>query len=361
MLILAIKTLIVLLAVASTPTMFSDTTMFIFLLLSISITAFNQYYHIKNLTLILVGCYILISLFYPPAIVFLPILLFDTATHLSYKYTLFFPLIFIIISSEDTSKTFFHILIGLTALLLSHMFTHTTELDRINKETRDINASQKITLMSKNQKPLERQNDEIHLTKLKERNRIARDIHDTIGHSLSRALLQTGALHAMNQDSTIKPAIEALKETLTSSMNSIRNSIHDLKDDSIDLKLAISQILLESNFETSFNYDVDNEVSNAIKNCFLIVLKESLTNTRKHSDATSVAVTVAEHPAIYQFLIIDNGSKAPTSSEDGIGLKNINERINELSGYCRINYQDGFKIFITIPKKELDPNENYNN
>jgi signal transduction histidine kinase len=77
-----------------------------------------------------------------------------------------------------------------------------------------------------------------------------------------------------------------------------------------------------------------------------------MTNTRRHSDATQMTVTVAEHPAIYQFLVADNGTKAPAETGHGIGLQNIRERINELDGYCRMNYQGGFRIFITIPKKE---------
>jgi len=352
MLKLAIKTLIILLGVSSTPTIFGDTFTFIFLFLAVMITALCQYYNIKKLTLILVGSYAFISLFYPLALVFLPVLFFDLATHLPHKYTIFLPLLFIITSDGDMQRTFFLILVGLISLVLSHMLLRIGILDVVNKEIRDTNASQKIILTMKNQELLERQNDEIHLTRLQERNRIARDIHDTIGHSLSRALLQTGALYAINQDEAVQPAIDTLKETLTHSMNQVRNSLHDLKDESIDLKSSVSQILEESGFKISFNYDIDGVIPNAVKNCFLIVLKESITNTRKHSNATHITVTIAEHPALYQFLIVDDGTKEPASTERGIGLQNIHERINELNGYCRMNYQGGFRTFITIPKNE---------
>ena len=349
MLKLAIKTLIILLGISSTPTIFGDTFTLIFLLSAITATALSQYYHIKKLTLALVGSYALISLFYPLAFVFLPVLFFDLATHLPPKYTIFLPLVFIITSDGDT---FFHILVGLIALVLAHMFVRLAELDSVNKEILDTNASQKMILTRKNQELLERQNDEIHMMKLKERNRIARDIHDTIGHALSRALLQTGALSAINQDEGMKPAIDALKETLTHSMNQVRNSVHDLKDEGIDLKSSVSQILDESGFKVSFSYDIESVIPNAIKNCFLIVLKESITNTRRHSDATKITVMIAEHPAMYQLLVADNGTTEPAATERGIGLQNIHERINELGGYCRMSYQGGFRTFITIPKKE---------
>jgi len=351
MLTLAIKALIILLVISSTPTIFGDTFTFIFLLLAIIATALSQYYHIKKLTIALASSYAIISLFHPVAFIFSPMLFFDLATHLPLKHTILLPLILIIISDGNMQTTFFHVLVWLITLILAHLLSRVRLLDIVNKEIRDTNASQKIILTMKNQKLLERQTDEIHMTKLQERNRIARDIHDTIGHSLSRALLQTGALSAMNQNEAMTPAIDALKETLTNSMNSIRKGVHDLKDDSIDLKSSMSQILEESGFKTSFSYDIDNEIPNVVKNCFLIVLKESITNTRKHSDATRITVTVAEHPAIYQLLVADNGTKEPIRTGHGIGLQNIHERINELDGYCRMNYQGGFRTFITIPKE----------
>ena len=352
MLILAIKALIVLLGISVTPAIFGNTLTYIFLLLAITATALSQYYNIKKLTIVLVGSYTFFSVYHPNALVFLPMLFFDLAKHFPFKYTIFLSLIFIVTGEGNMQITLFRILVGIVALVLAYLFSRVAELDVVNKEIRDTNESQKIILTMKNQKLLERQNDEIHMTKLQERNRIARDIHDTIGHSLSRALLQTGALSAINQNEAMDPAIAALKETLSSSMNSIRNSIHDLKDDSIDLKSSMKKILNESGFETSFSYDVDNEFPNDVKNCFLIVLKESITNTRKHSDATQITVTVAEHPAIYQLLVTDNGTKKPSQTGYGIGLQNINERISELDGYCRMNFQGGFRTFITIPKKE---------
>jgi len=350
MLTLAIKTLIVLLGISISPTILGNTFTLIFLLIAITITAFCQYYQIKKLTFALVGSYAFFSLFHSPALVFLPMLFFDLSAHLPLKHTIFLPLIFIITGDRNIQITFFHILVGLVALALAYLFSRVSSLDVVNKEIRDTNESQKTILIMKNQKLLERQTDEIHMTKLQERNRIARDIHDTIGHSLSRALLQTGALSAINQNEALTPTIEALKETLTLSMNSIRNSIHDLKDDSIDLKSSMLQILEESGFKTSFSYAIDNEFPNTVKNCFLIVLKESITNTRKHSDATRITVSVAEHPAIYQLLVADNGTKEPERTGHGIGLQNINERISELDGYCRMSYQRGFRTFITIPK-----------
>ena len=193
---------------------------------------------------------------------------------------------------------------------------------------------------------------EIHLATLKERNRIARDIHDNVGHSLSRAILQTGALQTINQDAGLGKMLGDLQDVLTHSMNDIRESIHDLKEDAVDLQEAIKKILQESAHETHLHYDVTSAVSNPVKYCFLTVIKEALTNTTKHSDATEITINIREHPALYQLLIADNGMQEPIDTRQGIGLQNIAERVSELEGYCRLEYQGGFRIFITIPKQE---------
>ena len=80
------------------------------------------------------------------------------------------------------------------------------------------------------------QDYEIYLATLKERNRIAREIHDNVGHMLTRSILQLGALSVINKDETVGEAINDLSGTLNTAMTSIRSSVHDLHDDSIALK-----------------------------------------------------------------------------------------------------------------------------
>jgi signal transduction histidine kinase len=57
-----------------------------------------------------------------------------------------------------------------------------------------------------------------------------------------------------------------------------------------------------------------------------------------------------EHPALYQLRIQHNGTRAPALFSEGMGLQNIAARVKSAGGYCSFDYQDGFKIFITLPK-----------
>lgn len=230
----------------------------------------------------------------------------------------------------------------------------TEDLERTQREylsLRDTAKEFSMRLENKNKELLDKQDYEIHLATLNERNRIARDIHDNIGHILSNTILQTGALMATCQDEALKERLSTLKDTLSQGMDSIRSSIHDLHDESVDLYAEVKALADGFKFcELSLDYDVDSSPPKAVKYALLAVVKEALSNVIRHSDATRVNVTLREHPAFYQLVIRDNGSKK-TPAGDGIGLKNIAQRVEAAGGRVNITSDDGFTVFVSIPKE----------
>lgn len=203
----------------------------------------------------------------------------------------------------------------------------------------------------KNRELLEKQDYEINLATLRERNRIARDIHDNVGHLLSRCLLQIGALLAINKDEVIGDNLSLIKDTLSEAMDSIRSSVHDLHEDAIDLQVEIQQLVDSFEFcPITFDCDMDSSPDKKLKYCFITITKEALSNIIKHSNATNVSVIICEHPALYQLVIKDNGSKVDYNIENGIGIKNIIDRVSSLGGSSNISSDNGFRIFISIPK-----------
>lgn len=206
-----------------------------------------------------------------------------------------------------------------------------------------------------------KQDYEIHAATLTERNRIAREIHDHVGHMLSRSILQLGAILSINKDEKLDAPLHGLKDTLDTAMNNIRESVHDLKDESLDLECMVREITGEYEaLDIDIDYDMGKLLPKEIKYCFIAILKEALTNTVKHSDSTKVNIVMREHPALYQVLIEDNGSgnhKAVKNvygksvDNTGIGLENMKDRVNAFGGNIRFSEENGFKIFITIPKE----------
>lgn len=197
------------------------------------------------------------------------------------------------------------------------------------------------------------QDNEIYMAMLAERNRIAREIHDNVGHMLSRSILQVGALRAVNQQEKLKPSLEALKATLDTAMNSIRESVHDLRDEAFDLEAAVRKIGSSyPGLTVDLEYDMSMQAPRSLKYCFAAIIQEALTNTVKHSDATGSRVIIQEHPALYQLMIRDNGTVQYKGDGNGMGLDNMKERADAFGGTLRITSERGFCIFLSVPKKQ---------
>ena len=103
-------------------------------------------------------------------------------------------------------------------------------------------------LQQQNRDLIEKQDNELNLAMLNERSRIAREIHDNVGHLLSSAILQVGALLTINRDEKIKQHLEVLQTTLSEAMDSTRKSVHALYEESLDLKLQIEKLVRNFTF-----------------------------------------------------------------------------------------------------------------
>ena len=244
-------------------------------------------------------------------------------------------------------------LLHMLAIFLSLKSQRLLQMENSLHLLRDTSIENHTLLRQKNQNLIRQQNYEIHVATLRERNRIAREIHDNVGHMLSRSILQSGALIAINQQETLREPLDALKQTLSSAMDSIRESVHDLRDDSIDLESSIQELLSEfSGYQISFDYDMNTATPVSIKYCFLSIVKEALSNIARHSNATDISITLREHPLLYQLVVYDNGTCQNKHSyvTSGMGISNMEERVKQLNGNFAINSDHGFRIFVSIPR-----------
>jgi signal transduction histidine kinase len=136
-----------------------------------------------------------------------------------------------------------------------------------------------------------------------------------------------------------------------------------MHNESIDLYTSIEAIVKEFTFcKISFEYDIKSNPELKLKYSLLAIIKEALSNIMKHSNATKVVVNLREHPALYQLVISDNGQMEQLKKEklsklienqlyvDGMGIQNITDRVKNFNGNINFNLENGFRIFITIPK-----------
>ena len=229
-------------------------------------------------------------------------------------------------------------------------------LDAKYRRTRDDSVEKNLLLREKNQSLLEKQDYEIYTATLRERNRIAREIHDNVGHMLSRSILMVGAMKAVHGEGSLKEPLCRLEDTLSAAMTSVRESVHDLHDEAINLKEVLESLTGEYTFcQARLVYDMGYEVPREIRYGFIAIVKEALNNVMKHSNATWVQEVAREHPGMYQLVIEDNGTSGIGRKHDGygggIGIRNMKERVDTFGGNLEIQTQKGWRIHITVPKK----------
>ena len=231
---------------------------------------------------------------------------------------------------------------------------------------RDTSYEVSLVQEEKNRHVLEDQDYEINLAMLNERNRISKEMHDNIGHLLSRSLLQIGALLMITTDDTTKEVLTGLRDSISNGMDEIRASIHNMHDESIDLYTSLYTLVKEFTFcKIHFEYDVESKLPLKLKYCFISTVKESLNNIMKHSNATNVSLILREHPGLFQLIISDNGTFTKSEhfqlsqkinqmgNSDGMGIQNIVDRVKGFQGSVHFKIEDGFQTYITIPKNEL--------
>lgn len=252
-------------------------------------------------------------------------------------------------------------LILVLAALLEYRSYKQETLQRQLLRFQDDTKEQRMKELLLRQKEEEQHGYEVHLAALSERNRIAREIHDNVGHLLSRSLLQLGAILTINKNETLQPLLQELRKSLDEAMTGVRSSVHDLHNEAIDLESALSALLepMGERYRIQFDYDVMSQAPRQLKYTILGVVKEALSNVVKHSDATEIHLLLREQPAFYQLVIEDNGTAqqgkgAAGGKQEGIGLINMRERVSQHRGTLAISTENGFRIFIMLPKQDKE-------
>ena len=219
-------------------------------------------------------------------------------------------------------------------------------------------AHQQRDLLIENNRLLEEQNRsllrekeyEIQIATLDERNRIARDIHDSIGHILSSALLQAGAINALLTQQELKEPLRKLQDTLQQGMENARRSVHDLYDTSVDFQMELHRLLDQhADLPITLQYQLRDPLPPHTIAQLLAVITEGIHNMEVHADVHHALLKVLQQPGFYQLILRNDGVRHPIR-EGGMGLANIRKRIYELGGHVHIHCtKDCFQLFITLP------------
>lgn len=287
---------------------------------------------------------------------FIVIILFDNAFLFYFPlilYSIYFDFKFYSIFFIGLLLVNFYPAIFILSLLSLYLSQSTYKIENVLKENRQVrdNLKEDTLYLKKYNEQLKLDKEKnIHIAILTERNRIAREIHDSIGHAISSSILQVKALKVISEK-PLEEALNLLQDTLSNGMNDIRKSLQDIRDESFDLRSKIEALTHEiPSLYISVIYNMEEDLEYQLKFDILSIVKEAITNTVKHSNATKIDIHLFSQPRFYSIVIEDNGSKLPLFENKGIGLDYINETTNKYNGLFNYKFQDGFKIHLTLMK-----------
>ncbi|MCV9884226.1 sensor histidine kinase [Metabacillus halosaccharovorans] len=204
------------------------------------------------------------------------------------------------------------------------------------------------------EKKLDEANEQIkELVKRDERMRIARDLHDHLGHTLSLITLKSQLVHKLINKDTEKAKLETkeIERTSRSALKQVRELVSDMRAITVAEELIESEILLQA-AGVSFQFTGDSKLEDVpllTQNILSMCLKEGVTNVVKHSQAKNCVVQLVKRDGEIELSILDDGKGLDETNVDGNGLKGINERLRLIDGFMKIISHKGTKLFITIP------------
>ncbi|MES9682285.1 sensor histidine kinase, partial [Gottfriedia acidiceleris] len=192
------------------------------------------------------------------------------------------------------------------------------------------------------------------LVKLEERQRIARDLHDTLGQKLSLIGLKSDlARKLITKDPDLaQNELKDVQQTARTALNEVRKIVSQMRGIRIkDELIRIKQILhaAEITVECNENFQLSN-VSLLTENIVSMCLKEAVTNVVKHSSATLCKISIKQMKNEIIFSVIDNGVGCKSEKfTTGYGLIGMRERLEFVNGTLEVNCENGMTLIMKVP------------
>lgn len=195
----------------------------------------------------------------------------------------------------------------------------------------------------------------------KERKRLAREIHDTLGHALTGIAAGVDACIAMidiNPQAT-KKQLMVISKVVRQGIVDVRNSLNKLRPGALEqhgFKGAIENMIEEftsvSDLTITLDYRLDKvDFENTKEDILFRVIQESVTNAVRHGDATHIDISLYIEDNSLYLKIQDNGQGCE-EIHYGFGLKQMKERLGMINGKVAYDGHHGFLTIVTIPLQE---------
>ena len=243
---------------------------------------------------------------------------------------------------SNVSQLAFFLMVNVLILVIASF----AQYNKAERERKDILYKELLDA----HRQLKQYTDEVNrLTVVEERNRIARDIHDSLGHNMTALIMQLQmAEHLLKEDSPkaqilLSNAVGTAKDSLVE----IREVVETLRgvDAALTATEAIRTLISEFSAKTGVDIKLECRGENTlpdsgVNKAVYRILQESMTNAIRHGKATKIWVELDHSPDSINFGVRDNGVGAEVTKE-GYGLKGIRERVEAFGGKVEFGGCDG--------------------
>ena len=217
-------------------------------------------------------------------------------------------------------------------------------------------ANDRLSVMNEQLKAYAAESE--RMAETRERNRLAREIHDTLGHALTGITAGADACLQMLEISPemAKKQMERIAATAREGMNEVRRSVKALRPDALErLQLPEALAKLCTEMQTTSQADIrlelqveDLRLSPDEEDAVYRIVQESITNAIRHGHASAVRVCIQAEERRLGITVSDNGCGC-AKIEPGFGLRHMRERLRLLNGTLRVKSEKGFELHAEIP------------
>ena len=193
---------------------------------------------------------------------------------------------------------------------------------------------------------------------MRERNRLAREIHDTLGHTLTGLAAGMDACMVLIEVAPQKAReqLEKLRDVAKHGLKDVRRSVKKLRPDDLErlpLREAITHMVKEYAETTAMEVKLEVEgwpeaMRQDVEEVIYRIVQEGLTNANRHGHATKAVVNFRLEEGRLKIRIVDNGQGCQ-ETVPGFGLRHMRERLDLLHGSLACRSENGFILEAVIP------------
>lgn len=259
------------------------------------------------------------------------------------------------VSEQQYLLSIYNILISLNVIvfvvycvnIINEQQGNLDEIHGLNEKLHKVNEQlQKYSVMAEK------------MAETRERNRLAREIHDTLGHTLTGIAAGIDACLAIigTSPEQTRLQLELISKVARDGIKDIRRSVNELRPDALDrfsLEYAISKMVSDINAVSDTRVYFDCKVQNLKfdedeENAIYRVIQEGITNAMRHGHAREIWITIKKESQDILIQIKDNGIGCK-EMKSGFGTRHMKGRIKMLSGAVTFDGSDGFIVNARIP------------